>query len=137
MNSLTLQISIKIKISWLGLKRGRMPQTRKKKIKDLRPKLELGIQTQNRVQKDTEKYLLERFSTDRGFNPINLSQAVERGSLESKISDWWETEEATVCCLEGKEGHGKTWLASKWMNSIREKENIVTFWLDSKDWKGC
>ena len=23
------------------------------------------------------------------------------------------------------------------MNSIHESENIVTFWLDSKDWNGC
>ena len=97
-------------------------------------KLEYGIQTQKHVQKDIEKYLLKHFSRDQGFNPINLSEAVERESLESKIMDWWDTEEAPICCLEGKEGYGKTWLASKWMNSIREKENIVTFWLDSKDW---
>ena len=109
----------------------------KEKIKDLRLKLEDRIQTQNRVQKDTEKYLLERFSKSEGFNPINLSQAIDRGSLESKITDWWETEESPICCFEGKEGHGKTWLAAKATNSIPEKENIVTFWLDSKDWSGC
>ena len=106
------------------------------KMEDVRSKLEDGIQTQIHVQKDTEKYLLKRFNRDEGFNPINLSQAIDRDPLESKIADWWETEESPICCLEGKEGHGKTWLASKWMNSIHEKENTVTFWLDSKDWTG-
>ena len=106
------------------------------KMEDVRSKLEDGIQTQRHVQKDTEKYLLNRFNRDEGFNPINLSQAIERKSLESQITNWWETEESPICCLEGKEGHGKTWLAAKAMNSICENENIVAFWLDSKDWKG-
>ena len=106
------------------------------KVEEIRLKLEEGIQTQSRVRKDAEKYLLERFSTDKGFNPINLSQAIERRTLESKIVDWWETHETPVCCLEGKEGTGKTWLAAKWMNSIYENESVVTFWLDSKNWKG-
>ena len=106
------------------------------KIKDVRNKLENGIQTQKHVQKDVEKYLLERFSREKGFNPINLSQAIERKSLESQVADWWKTEEPSVCCLEGKEGHGKSWLAAKWMRAICKNENVVTFWLDSKDWKG-
>ena len=105
-------------------------------VEDVRSKLEDGIQTQSYVQKDAEKYLLKRFNRNEGFNPINLSQAIDRESLESKITDWWETQKSPICYLEGKEGHGKTWLASKWMNSFREKENIVTFWLDSKDWGG-
>ena len=105
------------------------------KMKDVRSKLEDGIQTQNHVQKDAGKYLIERFRRDKGFNPISLSEAIERESLESQVADWWETEESPVCCLEGKEGHGKSWLAAKWMNSIHENESIVTFWLDSKDWE--
>ena len=106
----------------------------KDKMKTVRSKLEDGIQTQKHVQKDIEEYLLERFSGDKGFNPINLSKAIDRKSVESKISDWWNTADARICCLEGKEGHGKTWLAAKAMNSICENEGIVAFWLDSKDW---
>ena len=109
------------------------------KIKKVKLKLEHGIQTQNQVQKDTEKYLRERFSTGEGFNPINLSQAIERESLEAQISDWWTRKDSTpsVCCLEGEEGIGKTWLAAKTVNAICRDENIVTFWLDSKNWKSC
>ena len=110
-------------------------QTREK-MKDVRKKLEEGIQTQKQIQKDVEKYLLKRFNSAEGFNPINLSQAIGR-EKESQISDWWGTEGAPICCLEGEEGHGKSWLAAKWINSIREKENIVTFWLDSRDWSGA
>ncbi|MXV83768.1 hypothetical protein F4Z98_10410, partial [Candidatus Poribacteria bacterium] len=109
----------------------------KDKMKAVRSKLEDGIQTQKHVQKDIEEYLLERFNRDRGFNPINLSEAIDRKSVESKISDWWNTADAPICCLEGKEGHGKTWLAAKTMNSICDNENIVAFWLDSKYWKDC
>ena len=109
----------------------------KAKIEDVRSKLEDGIQTQKHVQEDIEEYLLDHFSRDKGFNPINLSEAVERKSLESEITDWWETTGAPVCCLEGEEGHGKSWLAAKCMNTIRENENVVTFWLDSKDWSSC
>ena len=112
------------------------PETGEKTEK-LKLKLEYGIQTQKQVQSDVDIYLHKRFSRDEGFNLINLSQAIERESLESKIMDWWKTPDAPVCCLEGEEGIGKTWLAAKWMNSIRENENIVTFWLDSKEWKGC
>ena len=108
-------------------------QTREK-MKDVRKKLEEGVQTQKQIQKDVEKYLLKRFNSAEGFNPINLSRAIGR-EKESQISDWWETEGAPICCLEGEEGHGKSWLAAKWINSIREKENIVTFWLDSRDWR--
>ena len=103
-------------------------------MEKVQSKVEDGIQTQKHVQEDVGKYLRKRFATDKDFNPINLSQAIERKSLESEITDWWETEESPICCLEGKEGHGKTWLASKWVSSICEKENVVTFWLDSKDW---
>ena len=109
----------------------------KDKMKVVRSKLADGIQTQKHVQKDIEEYLLERFSRDKGFNPINLSEAIDRKSVESKISDWWNTPDAPICYLEGKEGHGKTWLAAKAMNSICKSENIVTFWLDSKEWNEC
>ena len=109
----------------------------KDKMKDVQSKLEDGIQTQRHVQKDTEKYLRERFSRAKGFNPINLSQAIVRDSLESQITVWWESEESPICCLEGKEGHGKTWLAAKSVQAICESENIVAFWLDSKEWNEC
>ena len=109
----------------------------KAKIKDVRSKLEDGIQTQKHVQEDIEEYLLDHFSRDKGFNPINLSEAIERKSLESEITDWWEITGSPVCCLEGEEGHGKSWLAAKCMNTIRENENVVTFWLDSIDWSSC
>ena len=108
----------------------------KAKMKAVQSKLEDGIQTQKHVQKDVEKYLLERFSREKGFNPINLSEAIERKSLEAEIENWWKTENVPVCYLEGEEGTGKTWLAAKWMNAIPENENVVTFWLDSKDWRG-
>lgn len=118
---------------WIQIARDE-PKTHQK-IKDVQDKLKDGIQTQKHVQKDIEKYLLKHFSRGEGFNPINLSEAIDREFLESKIADWWETGEAPICCLEGKEGHGKTWIAAKWINSICEKENIVVFWLDSKHWK--
>ena len=104
-------------------------------MEKVQSKVEDGIQTQKHVQEDVGKYLRKRFATDKDFNPINLSQAIERKSLESEITDWWETEESPVCCLEGKEGHGKSWLAAKGMTSICKNESIVAFWLDSKDWK--
>ena len=119
-------------LDWVGIEKDKLETTQK--ISKLRDKLKYGTQTQKHVQKDIEKYLLDRFSRKEGFNPINLSEAIDRGSLESKITDWWETERLPICYLEGKEGHGKTWLASKWMSLIRKKENIATFWLDSKDW---
>ena len=105
-------------------------------MEKVQSKVEDGIQTQKHVQEDVGKYLRKRFATDKDFNPINLSQAIERKSLESEITDWWETEESPVCCLEGKEGHGKSWLAAKGMTSICKNESIVAFWLDSKDWTG-
>ena len=106
----------------------------KDKMRRLYLKLKDGIQTQKHVREDVEKHLFERFGTDEGFNPINLSEAIERPTLESEILAWWENQTQPVCCLEGEEGNGKTWLAAKSVNSISEKENIVTFWLDSKDW---
>ena len=105
-------------------------------VKYLQLKLKEGIQTQKHVQAVPRKHLFERFSMDKGFNPINLSQAIERKSLESKIVDWSETDETSICCLEGEEGNGKTWLDARSLNSISEKENIVTFWSDRRDWKG-
>ena len=107
------------------------------KMEDVRRKLEDGIQTQRHVQQDAEKYLFERFNREAGFNPINLSQAIDRDFLDSQIINWWETEESPICCLEGKEGHGKTWLAAKTVSTICEEKNIVVLWLDSKDWGNC
>ena len=92
----------------------------KGKMKAVRIKLEDGIQTQKHVQKDVEKHLRERFSRDKGFNPIDLSQAIDRKSIESQISDWWEASAFPICCLEGEEGHGKSWLAAKCL-----KDNLV------------
>ena len=106
------------------------------KMEDVRRKLEDGIQTQRHVQQNAEKHLFKRFNREEGFNPINLSQAIDRNSLESQITNWWETEDISICYLEGKEGHGKSWLAAKCMRTICENENVVTFWLDSKDWSG-
>ena len=118
---------------WVQIARDE-PKTHEK-IKDVRDKLKDGIQTQKHVQKDIEQYLLARFSRDQGFNSINLSQAIDRDPIESKIADWWESSGSPVCYLEGEEGHGKTWLAAKWMRTICENENVVTFWLDSRDWR--
>ncbi|MDE0314144.1 MAG: NACHT domain-containing protein, partial [Candidatus Poribacteria bacterium] len=42
-----------------------------------------------------------------------------------------------ICCLEGEEGHGKSWLAAKCMRTICQNENVVTFWLDSEQWSNC
>ena len=121
-------------LAWVGIEKDKLETT--KKTSELRDKLKDGIQTQKHVQEDIERYLLKRFSTNKGFNPINLPQAIERSLLGSKIKDWWEASGQPVCYLEGKEGHGKSWLAAKAMNSICQNENIVAFWLDSKDWKG-
>lgn len=109
----------------------------KKKLEKVKLKLDRGIQTQYHVNNDVEKYLSERFSRIEGYNPINLSQAIERQETESLINDWWNRDDVPVCFLQGEEGTGKTWFAAKWMKSIHESEDIVTFWLDSKDWNGC
>ena len=121
-------------LTWIGEMKN--DAETEKKLVELKLKLEHGIQTQIHVQKDIKKILLKRFSRHDGFNPINLSQAIERESLESQIKHWWETHDAPVCYLEGEEGMGKTWLAAKWMNFINENENTAAFWLDSKDWTG-
>ena len=113
----------------------RTDSSTKEKMKELRLKLNQGMQTQKHVQEDIEKYLLARFSRDKGFNPINLSQAINRDLIESKIADWWEALGSGICYLEGEEGHGKSWLAAKCMKAICKNENVVTFWLDSRDWR--
>ena len=112
------------------------------KIEELKNRLKQCQQSRNQVQKDTEVYLLKRFSgnldKDRRFNyPIDLSQATERKSLEAEISHWWATDAAHVCYLEGEEGMGKSWLSAKCVNSICSDKHIVTFWLDSNRWNGC
>lgn len=114
-----------------------------KKIGELKSRLTQDQQSRNWVQKDTEKYLLKRFDYDSNHNlrfnySINLSQATERKSLESKIKEWWYAKENPVCYLEGEEGMGKSWLAAKCVNRIcSDKQQIVTFWLDSNRWNGC
>ena len=110
----------------------RTDSSTKEKMKELRLKLNQGMQTQKHVQEDI---LLARFSRDKGFNPINLSQAINRDLIESKIADWWEALGSGICYLEGEEGHGKSWLAAKCMKAICKNENVVTFWLDSRDWR--
>lgn len=122
-------------LSWIQIAKD--ASKTKDKMKNVQIKLKDGIQTQKHVQKDIEKYLLGRFSTDTDFNPINLPEAIERQFLESRILDWWEKQEAPVCCLEGEEGHGKSWLAAKCMKTICKNENVVTFWLDSEKWNSC
>ena len=117
------------------------PETRSK-IEDLRVKLKDGIQTRNRVQKDAAEYLLKRFGYDSNhdlrFNYlIDLSKAIERESLESKIEAWWRQPGSSVCYLEGEEGMGKSWLAAKCVKSICEDKDIVVFWLDSDHWSLC
>ena len=70
--------------------------------------------------------LSERFSKNKDFNPINLSQAIERQETESLINDWWNRAMMFLFAfLQGEEGTGKTWLAAKWMKSIHESENIM------------
>ena len=117
------------------------PKTQKK-IEELKSRLKQGQQSRNWVQKDTEKYLLKRFGSDSNhslrFNySIDLSETIERESLESEIATWWETSGKPVCYLEGEEGMGKSWLAAKCVNSICSDKHIVTFWLDSNRWNGC
>ena len=112
------------------------------KIEDIRLKLEEGIQTRHQVYKDTRIYLHKRFGYDTDHTlrfkyPIDLSKAIDRESLESQITNWWDTPGKPVCYLEGEEGMGKSWLAAKWVKSICEDKEIVSFWLDSDMWKGC
>ena len=112
------------------------------KIEDIRLKLEEGIQTRHQVYKDTRKYLRKRFGDDTNHTsrfkyPIDLSKAIDRESLELQITNWWDTPGKPVCYLEGEEGMGKSWLAAKWVKSICEDKEIVSFWLDSDMWKGC
>ena len=114
----------------------------KDKLKQVRLKLELGIQTRHQVYKDTKEYLRMRFVSDANRSsrfkyPIDLSKAVDRISLELKTTNWWETPGNPVCYLEGEEGIGKSWLAAKWVKSICEDKAIVSFWLDSDIWKDC
>ena len=58
------------------------------KLEELKEKLDSGIQSQYHVKMDIKKYLADRFNRDEGFNRINLSQAIDRQEIETKISDW-------------------------------------------------
>ena len=114
----------------------------KDKLKQVHLKLKQGIQTRHQVYQDAKEYLRGRFVSDTNHTarfryPIDLSKAIDRGSLESKITNWWETPGKPVCYLEGEEGIGKSWLAAKWVKSICEDKKIVSFWLDSDIWKDC
>ena len=108
-----------------------------KRIEELKPRLDSGIQSQYHVKKDAEEYLIARFSQDEGYNPIDLSRAIVRQKIESELKDWWVNDDVPICYLQGEEGTGKTWLAAKWIYSIHENEKIVVLWLDSKIWNGC
>ena len=127
-------------LDWI-MKERNTPKTLQK-IEELKKKLKQGQQSRNHVQKDTKEYLLKRFGYDSNhclrFNySIDLSESIERKSLELKISDWWQNPSQLVCFLEGEEGMGKSWLAAKCVNSIYGNENTVVFWLDSNLWKVC
>ena len=113
-----------------------------KKIKELRFKLEQGIQTQSQFQKDAEEHLLMCIGVKPNKNPrsncsIDLSKAKDRPSLESKMKNWWERETEPVCYLEGKEDSGKSWLTAKWVKSICKDKNVVPIWLESNRWDSC
>ena len=112
------------------------------KIKELQLKLEQCIQIQIHFQKDTQANFLTYIGVKQDKNPradhsIDLSEAQDRHSLESKIKNWWERETEPVCYLEGEEDSGKSWLAAKWVKSICEDENIVPIWLESNRWDSC
>ena len=123
--------------NWVWVEKMKNDSETKQKLEKVKLKLDSGIQSQYNVKNDVEKCLSERFSRNEGYNPINLSQAIDRHEIESSINHWWKRDDVPICFLQGEEGTGKTWLAAKWMKSIHESENIVTFWLDSKDWNGC
>lgn len=112
------------------------------KVEEFKNKVKQGQQSRNRVQKDTKEYLLKRFGYDSNhslrFNySIDLSESIDRKSLELKLLDWWQNPNQPVCYLEGEEGMGKSWLAAKCVNSIHTNDNTVVFWLDSNIWKEC
>ena len=114
----------------------------KEQLKQVHLKLKEGIQTRHQVYQDAKKYLRRRFASgtnhiSRFKYPIDLSKAIDRESLESQITNWWDTLGKPVCYLEGEEGMGKSWLAAKWVKSICENKEIVSFWLDSDMWKDC
>lgn len=114
----------------------------KEQLKQVHLKLKEGIQTRHQVYQDAKEYLRRRFASStnhisRFKYPIDLSKAIDRASLESHLTSWWNTPGKPICYLEGEEGIGKSWLAAKWVESICEDKEIVSFWLDSDLWKGC
>ena len=114
----------------------------KEQLKQVHLKLKEGIQTRHQVYQDAKEYLRRRFASgtnhiSRFKYPIDLSKAIDRASLESHLTSWWKTPGKPVCYLEGEGGIGKSWLAAKWVKSICEDKEIVSFWLDSDMWKGC
>ena len=111
-------------------------------LKQVYLKLKEGIQTRHQVYQDAKEYLRRRFTLgtnhiSRFKYPIDLSKAIDRASLESHLTSWWKTPGKPVCYLEGEGGIGKSWLAAKWVKSICEDKEIVSFWLDSDMWNGC
>ena len=114
----------------------------KEQLKQVYLKLKEGIQTRHQVYQDAKEYLRRRFASgtnhiSRFKYPIDLSKAMDRASLESHLTNWWKTPGNPVCYLEGEGGIGKSWLAAKWVKSICEDKEIVSFWLDSDTWKDC
>ncbi len=80
----------------------------KERLKQVHLKLEEGIQTRHQVYKDTRKYPHKRFGYDTDHTlrfkyPIDLSKAIDRESLESQITNWWDTPGKPICYLEREE----------------------------------
>ena len=114
----------------------------KKKIQEIRRKIEQCIQTQIHFQKDANEHFLRCIGAAQDDNPrsdhsIDLSEAEDRYSLESKIKNWWEGGTEPVCYLEGEKKSGKTLLAAKWIKSVYKDENMIPVWLDINRWRDC
>ena len=114
----------------------------KKKIQEIRRKIEQCIQTQIHFQKDAKEHFLRCIGAARDDNPrskrsIDLSKAEDRHCLELKIKTWWEERTEPVCYLEGKKKSGKTLLAAKWIKSVYKDENMIPVWLDINRWCDC
>ena len=120
-------------LAWVGIEKDKLETTQEKS--ELRDKLADGIQTQKHVQKILRNTFLSVLVGQR-FQSYQLVPSNRQVSAGIKIIDWWETEESLSAILKVRKDIGKSWLAAKAMNSICGNENIVAFWLDSKDWKG-
>ena len=113
-----------------------------KKIQEIRRKIEQCIQTRIHFQKEANEHFLRCIGAAQDDNPrsdhsIDLSEAADRHSLESKIKNWWEGGTEPVCYLEGEKKSGKTLLAAKWIKSVYKDENMIPVWLDINRWRDC